>query len=170
MERSIEKSKVTRESIGLLLYGLYSVIKSGEKFSLIKFIGSANLPIPHISKGLKDLGIIENVGGNSTAAIWKWIPASPPNDILIEKLYNFYAKELEQYRNEMKRRSDAHKGINREESGKPVVVNKSSGTPSIFIQERLAALEDRERHIIDLLETLCHNLGLRESLGGRKIG
>lgn len=167
----VSKSKVTREGIGFLLYGLYATLKSGERFSLTKLIEAASLPVPQLMQALKDCKVVENTGGRSTNAAWKWLPVSPPNDIIIEKVFSNYTKQLAEYRKKMSERQDARNGINREESGKAVKLPAApNGTPSLYVQERLQAIEDKLRYHTDLLETLCKNLGLKETIGGFKIG
>jgi hypothetical protein len=167
----ISKSKVTREAIGLLLYGIYASLKKNERTALTALISAADLPVPQILQALKDGKVVENTGGAARSATWRWIPASPPNDIIIEKVFNGYTKQLIEYRKKMQEKNDARNGINREESGKATKVPASpSGTPSLFIQERLQAIEDRQRYVIDLIETLCGEWGIKQTIGGFKIG
>lgn len=167
----ISTSKVTREAVGLLLFGLYAVLKRGEKLGMTKFVQAAGLPITPIITALKDCKIVENTGPKGHGAEWRWIPAAAPNDLLIEKIFNHYAAQLTEYRKMVQRRNDARNGVERDKSGPAIKLPKGPAdqTPSLFIRERLEALEDRCRYITDLLETLCKNLGVTETVGGHKI-
>jgi hypothetical protein len=61
--------------------------------------------------------------------------------------------------------------VNRAESGQPTKAPATAdGPPSVFIRERLEAIEDRQRYQIDLLETLCSEWGIKQTIGGFKIG
>jgi hypothetical protein len=170
-EFDITKSKVTREGIGLLLYKIYAEIKGGEKFALTKMIKDDGLPMPQIMLALKECKVVENIGGKTAAAEWKWVPASPPNDLIIERVYNNYMAQLQDFKKKQQENKDKRNGVNRVESGEPAKVSaKADGPPSVFIRERLEVIEDRIRYQIDLMETLCKNLGLKETIGGFKIG
>jgi hypothetical protein len=166
----ISKSKVTREAIGLLLFGLYSAIKAGGKVSLTKLIEAADLPVPQILTGLKDCKVIENVGGKASAAQWRWLPPGGPNDLIIEKVFKGYQAQLAEYRHKVSAMKAARNGSPVEESG-PAIKEpaKPEGPASIFIRDRLAAIEDRQRYVIDLLETICKAWNITETIGGKTI-
>ncbi len=166
----VSKSKVTREAIGLLLFSLYPAIKGGERIALARKIKLAEMPSAQIILALKECKVLENTGGSSYAAEWRWLPASPPNDMMIERVYNNYAAQLQEYRKRMIDKADKRNGINRQESGPAVKVSKGGDSnPSLYIQERLQLIEEKQRYQVDLLVTLCKNLGLTETIGGFKI-
>lgn len=131
------------------------------------------LPQSHILICLKEQRIIENTGKGGRQAAWRWIPASMPTDVLIEKLYKAYENRLQAYVSERRQRQDAARGIDRENSGPPVAVPhaKAGSEPrqNLFTLERLQSLEDQNRLIIDLLTTLCKNLDIKETAGGHQL-
>lgn len=164
-----KEPKVTKESVGLLLFAIYVSLKKGERVALGRSIQELGMPPQPISKALFECKILENQGGAGQGAEWKWLPVGPPNDILIEKVVNHYATAWRQLQQQLAESRDRKNGIARKESGPAIPVPKESAQVSVYIRERFELLEAKQKYIIDLLETLCRNLGVIETDGGIRI-
>lgn len=166
---SKKQTAVTRESVGLLLFAVYMALKKGERVALGRTITEAGMPAQPIMKALFECKILENQGSSGQGAEWKWLPITPPNDLLIEKVVNHYATEWRLLQQKLKESRDKRDGINRRESGPAVPVAKDSPQVSVYIRERFELIESKQKYIVDLLETLCRNLGVIETDGGIRI-
>lgn len=168
-ETDKKQTTVTTELVGLLLFQLYHDLRGGKRVALNRAIKELGMPPGPVATALHECKILENQGGAGLGSDWKWLPPSAPNDVLIMKVVNHYQVAWKALQAKLAENRDKYNGINRKESGPAIPVPKESAQVSVYIRERFELIESKQKYIIDLLETLCRNLGVIETDGGVRI-
>lgn len=143
------KTRVTQDSVAIVLYQIYAAIKSDDLKSMKSLLDRSGLPYQGMLDAMKDSGVIEGIGkGRSTS--WRWKLSHGPNDAIIGKVFSKYTASIEEYWKRKREYNDKKNGIARGEAGQATAVNVTS----IYLKERIEVLTDKIDSLTQLVETL----------------